>query len=176
MKGKHILICGSRGIGKSALADKLLSHCNRPVYGFRTKATPRDPETGTFQFYIHPAGQEVWRYEEENHIGFGNEQYRQINSQIFSNFGVQCLQAESGGIILMDELGFMESSSKPFCDRVMACMDGDVPVLAVIKKRHDVDFLNQLRYHPNTEVYYIDEKNREELFDQLLPVIKQWNN
>ncbi len=171
---KHILICGKRGVGKSTLVQKLLASCRMPVYGFRTKATPRD-ENGIFQFYIHPAGNEQWFYLKENHIGFGNERKRQIDPGVFASFGVSCLQAEADGIILMDELGFMESESKEFCSAVMKCLDGDIPVLATVKERTDVDFLDQVRRHPNAMLYTITEENRDELYRQLLPLVLEWN-
>ena len=172
MVKKHILICGARGVGKSTLVDRLLRNCRVPVYGFRTKATERD-EHGFFQFYIHPAGNQQWFYREENHIGFGNEQHREIDPYVFADFGVRCLEAESGGIIVMDELGFMESGSPEFCNRVVDCLDGDIPVLAIVKARYDVPFLDRIRNHPKAMCFEITKENRDELYLQLLPLIEQ---
>ena len=170
----HILICGARGVGKSTLVDRLLEECTLPVSGFRTKATPRD-DAGLFHFYIHHAGSHEWRFSEENHIGSGNEQGRQINASIFDTYGIACLDANHGEIIVMDELGFMESDAKSFCDAVLRCLDGDIPVLATIKTKEDVVFLNRLRSHSNVTLCIITEDNRDELYSRLVPIIRQWN-
>jgi nucleoside-triphosphatase len=88
---------------------------------------------------------------------------------------VTYLKAGAGGIIVMDEIGFMEAGSKAFCGAVMHCLDGDIPVLAAVKARFDVDYLNAVRAHPKAALYTITKENRDELYKQLLPVIRRWN-
>ena len=175
MARRHILIYGKRGAGKSTLIERLLELCDVPVYGFFTRSTPR-AEDGFHSIYIHPAGVAERVQEKENHIGDCNGRQRTVHSQVFDTLGVEYLQARPDGILVMDELGFMESESKRFCEAVLQCLDGDIPVLASVKEHAGIEFLEQVRSHPNTVVYTLNETNREGLFQELAPVILHWND
>ena len=77
-------------------------------------------------------------------------------------------------MIVMDELGFLESEAKAFRAAVLGVLDGEVPVLAAVKDRMDVPFLHQVCAHPRAEVVPIDTQNRDALFHRLLPIVKSW--
>ena len=171
----HILICGEVGTGKSTLIQRLLAQNTRPLYGFVTKKLDPD-ENGFHPIYIHPAGAAERKYEEENQIGTCDRRTHNINLEAFNTIGVRCLRAEPNGIILMDELGFMESKAEAFTRAVIEALDGDIPVIAAVKARFDVPFLNEVRAHPNGTVYLLTPENREGLFEELLPVVLDWNS
>lgn len=173
MEKRHILICGPRGAGKTTLIESLLKHCTVPVYGFFTRSTPCS-EDGFHSIYIHPASEAEPVRTEENHIGDCNGRQRTVHPEVFTKVGVPLLSARADGIIVMDELGFMETGSKPFCDGVLACLDGEIPVIAGVKE-YDAPFLNQILSHPSAAVYRITQENRDALYRELLPVIERWN-
>lgn len=164
---RHIIIAGKRHVGKSTLVNRLLEHTEAPLYGFRT-ASGRSMKEGCRSFFIHPAAAAERIETEDNHIGDGNGISPVGYPEVFDNYGVKCLEAEPGGIILMDELGFMEKDAKEFCARVLELLDGDIPVLATAKSGHnDIEFLNKLLDHPNADVYEITTENRDELYELL---------
>ena len=134
---KHILICGEVGVGKSTLIQRLLAQNTLPLYGFITKKLDPD-ENGFHPIYIHPAGARERRFDEENLIGTCDRRIHNINLDVFNTLGVTYLQAKPGGIILMDELGFMEAKAEAFTRAVMKALDGDVPVVAAVKARFDI--------------------------------------
>lgn len=174
---QHILICGERGVGKSTLISHLLETNALPVYGFITKKLPAD-ETGFHPIYIHPAGQSVAAREwtNDNLIGTCDSKIHNIRLETFNTLGVQYLsQAQPGGVVVMDELGFMESQADAFVKAVFAALDGDIPVIAAVKARFDVPFLNQVRAHPNATVYSITAENRDALTETLTARILNWN-
>jgi nucleoside-triphosphatase THEP1 len=168
---KHIVIAGKRHVGKSTLINRLLEGYDGPVYGFRT-ASGKSMKKGCRSFFIHPASAAERFESEENHIGDGNGRERSDYPEAFNNFGVRCLEAEPDGVILMDELGFMEKDAEKLCSRVLELFDGDIPVIAAAKAGHDVDFLNKVLNHPNAEVYYINEDNRDDLFEEISAKIR----
>ena len=84
------------------------------------------------------------------------------------------LRGPRGGIILMDELGFLENDAKVFQSAVLCALDGDTPVLAAVKPK-DTPFLRAVRGHENAELVFIDEQNRDALLEKLLPHILRWN-
>ena len=69
----------------------------------------------------------------------------------------------------MDELGFFESKADRFTAAVLEALAGDIPVLAAVKSRTDVPFLNAVRAAPKAEVFSITPENRDELYRLLLP-------
>ena len=142
---RHLLICGERGVGKSTLIRRLLEHSTREVGGFVTKRLPCDSRSSI----RHP--------------------------EVFDGLGAQLIEsAPEGGIILMDELGFLENDAKVFQSAVLCALDGDMPVLAAVKPK-DTPFLRAVRGHENAELVFIDEQNRDALLEKLLPHILRWN-
>ena len=74
----------------------------------------------------------------------------------------------------MDELGFLENDAEAFQSGVLRALAGDTPVLAAVKPKN-TPFLRAVREHENAELVFIDERNRDALFLQLLPRILRWN-
>lgn len=173
METKHILICGPRGVGKSTLINTLIRQCRVPVYGFVTRSTPRDAD-GFHEIYIHHASETQHFRTPDNHIGNCNGRERTVNTDVFNRVGVPMLRAQTGGIIFMDELGFMESEATAFQKAVINCLDSSIPVIASVKERYDVSFLNTVRAHPNVKCYMITEENRDYLLIELSKILEEW--
>ena len=171
---KHILICGEVGSGKCTLISGLLEHNTRSVYGFLTKKLSPD-ENGIHPIYIHSAGSDTKLYEEYNLVGTCDKKIRSINPNAFNTLGVDYLKATQNGIIVMDELGFMEVDAKAFTSAVFRALNGSIPVIAAVKARYDIPFLNDVRSHKNAKLYIITKDNRDELFKELLPIVLMWN-
>ena len=171
---KHILIVGDVQVGKSTLIWCLLKHCTLSVAGYYTKASERDAN-GVRHFYIHPAGAEDGQQSPDNCIGSADGKTKQSHPKIFDRLGVQYLDASPGNVIVMDELGTMEEDAHLFRAKVLACLNGDIPVIAAVKSKAGYAFLEQIKNHPNADVYRITEQNRDALYEELLPVILWWN-
>jgi nucleoside-triphosphatase len=171
---KHILICGEVNAGKSTLIAKLLKATNRPLYGFVTKRLEADA-TGFHPIYIHPAGAAKHTQNDGNLIGTCDSKVHNVNTEAFNTLGVEYLKAEPTGLIVMDELGFMEAGAERFVKAVFAALGGDVPVIAAVKARYDVEFLNKVRTHQNAKLFNITKENREALCQELLPIVLSWN-
>lgn len=174
---RHLLICGERGVGKSTLIRRLLEHSTREVGGFVTKRLPVADENGFFPIYLYPASQkEDERHNEAaNLVGTCDSRSSIRHPEAFDGLGAQLIKsAPSGGIILMDELGFLENDARVFQSAVLCALDGDTPVLAAVKPK-DTPFLRAVRGHENAELVFIDEQDRDALLEKLLPHILRWN-
>ncbi len=166
---RHILITGDVGVGKSTLIRTLLSHLNRPVYGFETVKTENTEKNG-WRFYMFPALTPAERrcLSEENLIGI---RHTQIVSrpEVFDTLGVQLIrEAKPDGILLMDELGFLESEAEVFQTAVLETLLGTIPVIAAVKKRENIPFLRAVLSCPQTVLYTVTEENRGTLADEIL--------
>ena len=176
-KSRHLLICGAVGVGKSTLIARLLEHSSRPLYGFATKRIPTPDEDGLCSVYLHPAAQraEDRTYGVTNRVGRCDGRRAIRCPQVFDTLGVALLRAPENGLILMDELGFLENDAAKFRAAVLRTLDGETPVLAAVKSR-DTDFLRAVKAHPNAELAEITPENRNALYRQLLPKILEWND
>lgn len=170
----RILLTGERQVGKSFLIRRLLQNTERPIYGFVTKMEPEGLD-GLRRVYMHPAAErpEEWAYTKENLVAVCNRNGVQaLYPQIFDTMGVSLLQQAKGdGIVVMDELGFMEASAPAFTRQVLLTLQGDIPVLAAVKKRPGVAFLEKVWQTTGALRYEVTPENRETLYETLLPML-----
>ncbi len=173
---KHIILCGRRHVGKTTMITRLMAELKVPVYGFQTSTTVTDPD-GTHHIYMYPVGKVDGSMSDWNHVGDCNMRERSVNRQVFETLGVQLLRsAKPDGVIVMDEIGFMEIGAENFCHEILKALDGDIPVLATVKDTDlGVEFLDLVRDHKNAELIMLTAENRDEVFGKVLPVIRSWN-
>ena len=172
---QHIVLCGQRGVGKSTLARRLLEDWKGPVRGFVTRSSLPDAD-GFRSIYLHAADDPMPVEQTCHRIGRTNRTEHTMWPEVFDGLGVELLRAEPGSLILMDELGFLEQDAADFRRQVLRCLDGNIPVLAVIKHKTHIPFLQEIRSHPRVQLYQVTEENRDELPAVLSPLIRNWNN
>ena len=172
---QHIVLWGQRGVGKSTLARRLLEDWSGPVRGFVTRASLPDAD-GFRSIYLHAADDPTPMEQACNRIGRTNRTEHTMWPEVFDGLGVELLRAEPGSLILMDELGFLEQDAAVFRRQILRCLDGSIPVLAVIKHKTHIPFLQEIRSHPRVQLYQVTEENRDELPAELSPLIRNWNN
>lgn len=168
----HTLIVGERGVGKSTLIGRVLRALNRPVCGFETKKEDSlaDELRGS-PIYIYDAWQARVRTA-ENLVGYCKNHHFDAATEAFDRFAPKLRKpAPRGGIVLLDELGFMESRAEAFCAAVLALLEGDAPVIAAVKDK-DMPFLQAVRTHPNAKCFYITKENRDALFPEVLDFVR----
>lgn len=169
----HIMICGETGVGKSTLIEKLLLENKRPVSGFITTKLPSD-ENGVSRIYIHAANKQELQYKAQNLVGTCSVSCSRPYPKAFDTVGVRLLEAPPEGVLLMDELGFLEEEAFYFRNRVMHLLGENIPVLAAVKSI-DTPFLQSVRAHKNVRLYRITPANRDALYDRVLPGVIEWN-
>lgn len=114
--------------------------------------------------YIMGADQTVSGCSEKNICGYRYMDRCNVDSypQVFDSLGCRLLEnAEQADIIVMDELGFLESDARIFQNRILKILDGDIPVIGVIKPKRS-EFLDRVRAHPKVKLVEITPENREE--------------
>ena len=172
---QHIVLWGQRGVGKSTLARRLLEDWEGPVRGFITRSSPPDAD-GFRSIYLYAADDPAPVEHTRNRIGRTDRAAHTMWPEVFDGLGVELLRAEPGSLILMDELGFLEQDAAVFRREVLRCLDGSIPVLAVIKHKTHIPFLQQIRAHPRVQLYEVTEENRDDLPAELSPLIRNWNS
>lgn len=164
----HVLITGPRGAGKSTLIRRATSELALPVVGFETKKddTQADEQLG-IPVYISLPGAADRRL-----VGYGGNGHSHIYTEVFDRFAAQLpTSVPSGHLIIMDEIGTMESNSQAFCEAIMTLLGGNTPVIAAVKEK-DSTFLRAVKEHPNCKLFHISEENRDELYGEILQFLK----
>ena len=89
-------------------------------------------------------------------------------TSVFDTHGTEILR-NSGkrDVIVMDELGFLESKALAFRQVVMRHISGNVPVLGVIKPMQ-TEFLNAIRSHSSVKLREVTVENRDAVLTWLL--------
>jgi len=167
----HIFIVGDKNIGKTHLINRIIQNIKQPVFGFRTVKEAEDAE-GYAGVYIHSVtGPRT--FTEKNLVAICTREEARGNTMVFDQAGVSLLADIPGNaVVLMDELGFIETNAHDFCRRVLQIMDGDLPVIAAVKTK-DTPFLQRVRSHQNALVYSITLDNRDALFAQISDDLKR---
>ena len=169
----HVLITGPRGVGKSTLIRRVIAELGCPVFGFETKK--EDAPEGELRgspVYIYPAGEEH-RRSEENLVGICQNRHIATCPGAFDRFAPRLrAPVPAGHIVLMDEIGTLESASQAFCSAVLTLLDGNTPVIAAVKDK-STPFLDTVKAHPNGTLFSITEENRDALFDEVLAFLRQ---
>ena len=165
-----ILITGEPGVGKTTLIRRVREALACPVFGFETAKEPRlATEEGT-PVYIHEIGTER-HYTQENLVGIVEAGQRLLFPDAFEHFApVLQKPIPEGSLIVLDELGFLETYSPTFCSAVLALLDSPFPIIAAVKPKSS-PFLDAVRSHKNSLLFPICPENRDELFFRVKEVL-----
>lgn len=169
----HVLITGSVQVGKSTLVKQIVKRLGRPVCGFETrKEEGLKLADGGVPIYIYPAGG-PYRQTEENRIGISRNGRLEIFTEAFDCFLEKGYWQPPQGdaVIVMDEIGHMETGSDLFCDQILRMLDGEYLVIAAVKDKKK-PFLEQVRNHPNSRCFVVSEDNRNALLEEIWEFIQ----
>ncbi|MBE6031786.1 MAG: hypothetical protein E7224_01155 [Clostridiales bacterium] len=167
----HTLIVGNSDAPRLAFIDRLLDSLrpDLPVYGYRS-VKEAEQEDGRAPIYIYPA-RGAWIRTEENLAGWCKARKSETYPEVFDRYAAWIEEAGEDGLLLLDELGPMESKSPRFCQAVLAALEKESPILAVVRDK-DTTFLKQVREHANTKHFFLTTGNSEELFPEVLAFLR----
>ncbi|MBR6039075.1 MAG: AAA family ATPase [Clostridia bacterium] len=161
---RHILIVGRNGVGKSTLIRALLETIPVQVHGVITKKEAPQSD-GFCPVYIHAYGAPK-QYNVDNRIGLCSQGNSVAFPEAFDRFAAS-EAFPKGGVIVFDELGFLESGAPRFTEAVLRTLDEAPLVIAAVRDK-ETPFLDAVRSHPRADVFRIDPENRDRLRETLL--------
>ena len=165
----HVFLQGPKNIGKSTVIletiDLLNVNALAPLSlgGFFTwNGGKTDPHV-----YMRPAGT---KGEGEAFLlaSWDDKNSRlACDTKVFEEAGALILaQSEGADLIIMDELGFLESSAERFKQAVLDTLAGDVPVLGVLRLG-DIPWHKDIKCDPSILLLNVGEENRNTLPKEL---------
>ena len=160
-----ILLCGDINSGKTTLIQRLLADMSAAPRGY---ITVRMPEVdGVSNVYLYDIANPPERVEDAAVIMAISDTGTEKHPERLDTLGVQYLtDIPAGSVVVLDEIGSLETASPEFQKAVMRILSGDYTVLAAVKAAN-TDFLRAVRRHPDCELYIITPDNRDALYAQL---------
>jgi nucleoside-triphosphatase len=160
---KHIFLTGEIQVGKSTVIQKTLQLLNVKYGGFRTYfGTARGNPNRCL--YINNASHPA-TYNDTNIVArFSPGSPPEISPERFDTLGTGYIQEarKTARLIIMDELGNLENQASLFQRAVLDALDGDVPILGVVKFSA-TGWVDEIRNHPKVRMELVTEENRNRL-------------
>ncbi len=167
----HVFLTGEKQIGKSRALNRVSEAMGRPLFGFRTRFLTR--ERGSSSLYMVPAA-DPDALLEEHIVAELREGRMHALTERFDTWGVSLLRKarrHPEGLILMDECGHLEKQAAVFQREILACLDGDIPVLGVL--RQGQAWHEFIRRHPRVRVITVTEENRSAIDQEMLALLRE---
>jgi len=162
-----ILICGDIHAGKSTLIRKLEPLFNTEPRGYITVRVP-DDEYGCSYVYLYDRAHPPEDLRTAAVImKFNADRSAEKHPELLDTLAVSYLDnIPEGSLVILDEIGTLESASPVFQKAIMRILSGNYHVLASVKAQN-TDFLRAVRKHPDCELFIITPANRDALYEQL---------
>ena len=166
-----LFLTGEIGVGKSTLLRRLLAILPELRLGGFYSVKVADVPGALGSVYLAPPETEPMPTAEYRiMVRRGPGERPERWPAVFETAGLALLkEAESSDLILMDELGKVEAEAPRFCARVLELLDGETPVLGVLRLEGETPLQRAVRAHPHVTLVRVTEANRDELAESLLP-------
>lgn len=164
----HYFLTGNTRVGKTTIIRSFLSQSGLSAGGFMTWWD--NCGIGERRLYLSPYGREPRNGEKYLIARSGGDRILPADNmeRIFDIHGAEILSgSKNREIIVMDELGFLESRSRLFQRAVLERISGEIPIVGVIKPRR-TEFLDLVRAHDNVVLREVTEENRADVLKWLL--------
>jgi nucleoside-triphosphatase len=175
---RHIFLTGEIQVGKSTIINRAIKQLNIHAGGFKTVAGSF-MDDGSSNVHILDYNEPLENCNENNRVArrFLENGMRsfEIFTRTFDRIGSELLKPEITSkyqLVVMDELGFMESEAFEFQKAVLNCLDGDVPVIGVIKPKQSA-FLDNVRSHDKIKLIEVEKSTRDHVYDYVVELLRK---
>ena len=168
--GRNVLLVGRPGVGKTTLIERIVQGLSRdgiPASGFLT-AEVRDAQGVRQGFrYRTLSGTEGWLARRGAEAAYRVGSYG-VNLEGLERDAVSEIDpnAVDAGLIIIDEIGKMESFSRIFRGAVERALDSGHPVLASVSSSAG-GWIGRVRDREDARLLEVTEQNRDELAREL---------
>ena len=154
----HIFLTGAPGVGKSTALQGALDRLGLIPGGFVTYYG-----TGRHRLFLGPA----WapRVETPDRVVARMERGVPIpDPAAFDRLGPAAIGSRpQAAVLLFDECGNLEREAPAFRRAVLAALDGDRPILGVVKPHRAGTWLEEIAAHPGVRLVEVTLENRDGL-------------
>lgn len=171
-KLNNFLLTGEPGIGKTSILMDVLAELDFKAMGFVTQKI-KSGKTDKGVNLMTLDGQQAVLASTSKKSTYKVGKYC-VDLDVVNDVGVVALQkaiAESE-LIVIDQIGKMETFSKKFREMAQRCLDCDVPVFGVIQNFAS-PFINSVTNRDDVVIINIDAANREDMPVNLVVLLEE---
>jgi len=164
----HLFLTGEKRVGKTTIIQSFLSQTGLTADGFVTFWEQGEDDRMNLYLskYCGQTSSEKRYLAARNNID--KSRHSEDLTNVFNVYGTEILSGSGNcDVIVMDELGFLETKAQAFQQAVATRISGDVPILGVIKPARTA-FLDAIRDDPRVEIREVTEANRAAVLAWLL--------
>lgn len=167
VKFKNFLLTGEPGIGKTEMLQIILGELWLDAGGFLTREI-KSGKTNKGVELITLAGQQAVLAHINKKSSYQVSKYG-VDVEVMAQVAVPALREalEKKDLIVIDQIGKMESYSTEFRDMTTRCLDSPKPVLGVIQNFAS-PFITAIMNRQDIVVITVNEQNRAELPKKIL--------
>lgn len=161
-----ILLCGDINSGKSTMIEKLVAPMGQAPRGYITVRRPAGAD-GISYVYLYDIADPPENIGDAQVIMSISDSGTERHPEYMDSLAASYLRdIPEGSLVVMDEIGTLESDSPVFQREVMRILSGNYRVFAAVKAQN-TEFLRAVRRHPDCELYIITPENRNDLYAQI---------
>lgn len=168
----NFLLTGEPGIGKTTIIMNVLGDIPVKAGGFVTREIRSGKTRKGFQLVTLDGHQAVLAALNKKST-YKVANYG-VDIEVMTQYAVPSLQKalESADLIVIDEIGKMESFSKEFRDMAIRCLDSPKPVLGSIQTFAS-PFINLITNRDDVAIITVDQSNRDDMTVNLQVLLEQ---
>lgn len=161
-----ILLCGDVNSGKSTMIEKLVADMGQAPRGYITVRRPAGADGKSYVYLYDVASPPENTADAQVIMSISDEGIERHPEYMDSLAASYLRDIPEGSLVVMDEIGTLESAAPEFRREVMRILSGNYSVFAAVKAQN-TDFLRAVRRHPDCELYIITPENRDDLYAQI---------
>lgn len=153
-----IFITGSKQTGKSTCIQQVISTLNLSCSGYLT--LPYYKAGHRVGFMLHSLVPL-----QRNDLSFSID--KEGIPGVFNDFGVEILEHSNQGVLVLDEIGFLERNEKQYLEVLLNKIKTYPNILGALRKT-DLPYIQEIKAMQDVLVYDLDTMNRRDVFMDIL--------
>jgi nucleoside-triphosphatase len=158
-------LTGAPGVGKTTVLMKIINILGRrdlEIGGMISREVRRDGKRVGFEVLDFMSGEKGWLARVNQDEGVRIGKYR-VNAEDLENIGVKSLinAVDDADVIVCDEIGPMELTSKRFRGAVSTVVRSGKPVIGTIHHSLSKDLIDELRDLEDLAIFRVTLQNRD---------------